>query len=69
MNKDMDYQAYDMGDVETHKLKTKLKLASGDIFKAKGQAEGQKEIYWQVVRQVEKNTYMCKVVGINEYTP
>jgi hypothetical protein len=62
-------QAYDLGDVVTHKLKTTKELSNGDIFKAKGQAEGQKEIYWQIVKKMDKNTYMCRVVGINEYTP
>ncbi|NHN29527.1 hypothetical protein [Paenibacillus agricola] len=62
-------QAYDMGDVVTHKLKTTREMANGDIFKAKGQAEGQKDIFWQIVKKMAKNTYMCKVVGINEYKP
>lgn len=62
-------KAYDIGDVVTHKLKTTIVLSDGDIFKAKGLAEGQTDIFWKVVKKVEKNTYMCKVVGINEYTP
>jgi hypothetical protein len=63
-------QAYDIGDVMTHKLKTTLKMSDGDIFKAKGNAEGQKEIYWQIIKKMEgNNIYMCKVVGINGYTP
>jgi hypothetical protein len=60
---------YELGDVDIHQLKSITELPEGSIFRATGKAEGQTEIFWEVISKVDKKRYMCKVVGINTYTP
>jgi hypothetical protein len=60
---------YELGDVDIHRLNSKKELSAGSVFKAAGNAEGQTEIFWEVISKVDKTRYMCKVVGINTYAP
>lgn len=41
-------------------------LEIGRVFRTRGNAQGQSEIYWEVLKK-DDNKYLCKVVGVNIY--
>lgn len=59
--------SYELGDVETLKLKSSIVLQPGNIFKSPGQVEGQSRVFWEVLSKEPNGHYICKVVGINAY--
>ncbi|NOU95327.1 hypothetical protein GC093_19155 [Paenibacillus sp. LMG 31456] len=58
---------YELGDIETLKVRSNIELTIGKVFKSRGQMEGQLNVFWEVLRKELDGRYVCKVVGINSF--